>query len=47
VSGDGRFTFEVNESAPVREATGWAATATNTATLAYSSYVWVICANVT
>jgi hypothetical protein len=28
------------------EATGWAATATNEAGVAYSAYVWVICADV-
>ncbi len=43
----GNLALEVNETAPAGEATGWAATATNTATLAYSAYVWVICANVT
>jgi hypothetical protein len=46
VSGTGRFTLEINESAPAGEATGWAATATNKAGIAYSAYVWVICADV-
>jgi hypothetical protein len=46
VSGSGRFTLEINESAPAGEATGWAATATNEGGVPYSAYVWVICADV-
>ena len=42
----GNFLFELSESAPAGEATGWAATAHNISGAAHSAYVWVICANV-